>query len=211
MNLLPLFPLQAVLFPGMPLPLHIFEPRYKEMMSELLLEKQMFGVIRAVDHGIADLGCAADIIEVVKTYEDGRLDLVSRGQRRFEILQLNQERNFLRGEVLYFEDENAENAAAEPQRVMELLELHSQAAKVLEAEIRVPAAGEGALSFQIAAMMPFDLDFKQTLLGMRSEQERVNSLVEYYRLILPKLNRAVLTRKKAGGNGRVPHDPSLDS
>src|SRR5581483_5119210 len=83
MDLVPLFPLEVVLFPGMALPLHIFEPRYKEMIGELLQAGQPFGVVRAVDNGIAEIGCVAEIVEVTKTYEDGRLDIMTQGQSRF--------------------------------------------------------------------------------------------------------------------------------
>jgi Lon protease-like protein len=201
MSLLPLFPLQVVLFPGMALPLHIFEPRYKEMIGELLAEKRLFGIVRALNNGIAEVGCTAEIVEVVKTYEDGRLDIVTQGQTRFEVVQVNEERSFLQGEVVYFEDEGAETGG---QQLEQLLELHAQAIQVLGADVEVPEAGESDVSFQLAAIMPFDLDFKQTLLGMRSEAERVKSLLEYYRAVLPNLRRAVHARKKSGGNGHVP-------
>jgi len=92
-----LFPLEVVLFPGTPLPLHIFEPRYKEMMAECLANHAPFGVVRALEEGIADVGCTAEIVTVTKEYPDGRLDLVSEGRQRFEVLELNQERSFLRG------------------------------------------------------------------------------------------------------------------
>lgn len=185
----------------MALPLHIFEPRYKEMMGELMAQNQSFGVVRARENGIAEVGCTADIVEVVKKYEDGRLDLLTQGQRRFEVLQLNQERAFLRGEVLYFEDEAPD---PEKQQIQQLLELHTEAMKTLEGEVPLPSPDEPGISFQLAAVMPFDLDFKQTLLGMRSEGDRVKTLLEYYRAVLPNLKRAVHARKKSGGNGHVP-------
>ena len=83
--LLPLFPLDVVLFPGTPLPLHIFEPRYKEMIGECLAEHRIFGVVRAVEQGLAEVGCTAEIVTVVKEYPDGRLDLVTEGRKRFEL------------------------------------------------------------------------------------------------------------------------------
>src|ERR1700685_3016257 len=66
--LIPLFPLDVVLFPGAPLPLHIFEPRYKEMIGECLAQHLHFGVIRAAEKGLADVGCTAEIVTVVKEY-----------------------------------------------------------------------------------------------------------------------------------------------
>jgi Lon protease-like protein len=200
MELVPLFPLEVVLFPGMALPLHIFEPRYKEMIAELLQAGQPFGVVRAVENGVAEVGCVAEIVEVTKTYEDGRLDIITQGQSRFRVIRLDQERSFLRGEVQYFEDESS---IAASQQVKDLLEVHGEAIALLGADNEMPSPDEPDLSFQLAGAMPFDLDFKQTLLGMRSERERISVLLEYYRALLPNLKRAVQARKKAGGNGHV--------
>ena len=102
--LLPLFPLDLVLLPGTPLPLHIFEPRYREMISECLDHSQHFGVIRGKEQELAEIGCTAEILTVTKKYPDGRMDIVTEGRSRFEVIQLNQERSFLRAEVLFLED-----------------------------------------------------------------------------------------------------------
>src|SRR5947199_2180687 len=93
--LLPLFPLDVVLLPGTPLPLHIFEPRYKEMIGECLAESSPFGVIRALEEGIAEVGCTAEIITVTKEYPEGRMELVAEGRDRLEVISLNQDRSFL--------------------------------------------------------------------------------------------------------------------
>ncbi|HTK94779.1 MAG TPA: LON peptidase substrate-binding domain-containing protein, partial [Terriglobales bacterium] len=77
MALLPLFPLEVVLFPGIPLPLHIFEPRYKEMIGEALRDRTEFGVVRVDQQGaVANVGCTATILDVVKQYDDGRMDIL---------------------------------------------------------------------------------------------------------------------------------------
>lgn len=84
--LLPVFPLDVVLFPGASLPLHIFEPRYKEMIGECLDRRQPFGVVRAQEGGIAQVGCTAEILHVARTYPDGRLDIVTEGRKRFQVI-----------------------------------------------------------------------------------------------------------------------------
>jgi len=103
--LLPLFPLDLVLLPGVPLPLHVFEPRYKEMIAECLDEKKPFGVVRASSNGVAEIGCTAEIVEVTKRYDDGRMDILTRGVERFEVLQVHEERTFLEAEFTVIEDE----------------------------------------------------------------------------------------------------------
>ena len=102
--LLPLFPLEVVLLPGTPLPLHIFEPRYKEMIRECIGNEAPFGVVRALEEGIADIGCTAEIVSVTKEYPDGRMDLIAEGRKRFEVVELNEERPFLQAEVLLVPD-----------------------------------------------------------------------------------------------------------
>ena len=156
MALLPLFPLDVVLLPGAPLPLHIFEPRYKEMIGECRAHGSPFGVIRAVENGIAEVGCTAEIVTVTNEYPDGRLDLIAMGRKRFEVLELNHERSFLRAEVLLVPDEPGIPPADETARAAQLhLEILTLAGAVQD----LSAADPGALSFHLAASLPLDLDF----------------------------------------------------
>jgi len=198
--LLPLFPLDAVLFPGTPLPLHIFEPRYKEMISECLAQHRTFGVVRAVDQGLAEIGCTAEIVTVVKEYPDGRLDLVTEGRQRFELLRVNQERSFLQAEVAMVDDEPGTPAQADAARAVQL---HSDLLAIAGAKQDLPAAIPSLLSFHLAGSLPLDLDFKQKLLSLRSEGERLTLLISYLETIIPNLRRAALARERAGGNGHV--------
>jgi Lon protease-like protein len=195
-----LFPLDVVLLPGTPLPLHIFEPRYKEMMRECLAQDEPFGVIRALEEGIADVGCTAHIVTVTKEYPDGRMDLVAEGRNRFEVLQLNEERSFLRAEVLLVPDEAG--SAAEQERA-KAIQLHLEILSLAGAVQDLSSADQAQISFYLAASLPLDLDFKQKLLAMRSESERLQALARYLEGLLPKLHRVALTRQKAGGNGHA--------
>jgi Lon protease-like protein len=199
-GLLPVFPLDVVLFPGMPMPLHIFEPRYKEMFAECLAQKSTFGVVRAKDESIAEIGCAAEILEITKRYDDGRMDIVCEGRRRFEVVSINEERNFLQADVMYFEDEPG---SAPHDKVEEALRLYSDLVQLLDAEESAPEPETPQLSFHLVAPMPLDLDFKQNLLGMRTENERIGAIVEYYGALLPRMRRVVKARQKAGGNGHA--------
>jgi Lon protease-like protein len=190
----------VVLLPGTPLPLHIFEPRYKEMIGECLANDAPFGVVRALDEGIAEVGCTAEIITVTKEYPDGRMDLIAEGRKRFEVLELNQERSFLRAEVLLVPDEP--NAAAQEEKVR-AIQLHLEILSLAGAVQDLSAADQNQLSFYLAGSLPLDLDFKQKLLAMRSEGERIQAVAGYLEGILPKLRRVAQTREKAGGNGHV--------
>lgn len=199
MSLLALFPLDIVLFPGAPLPLHIFEPRYKEMISECLEQKRPFGMVRANKNALAEIGCTAVILNVNKKYDDGRLDIVTEGKQRFEIVQLSQERSFLQGEVLFFEDEPGDVAATDLETV---IQLHEQLLDILGQNAAVDRQ-HPQISFHLAHELPVDLDFKQALLEMKSEVERVETLIEYYRATIPKVEKTLHAREKASGNGHV--------
>jgi Lon protease-like protein len=198
--LIPLFPLDVVLFPGTPLPLHIFEPRYKEMIGECLAENRLFGVVRALDEGLADVGCTAEIVTVVKEYEDGRHDLITEGRKRFEVVRVNQERSFLRAEVLLIEDEPGKALQKDTARAVQL---HSELLALAGARQDLSAADPSLLSFYLAGSLPLDLDFKQKLLSMRSEPERISLFIAYLENLIPNIQRAARAKEKAGGNGHV--------
>jgi len=198
-SLLPLFPLEIVVFPGAPLPLHIFEPRYKEMIGECLSQERSFGMVRAKENALAATGCSARIIEVIKKYEDGRLDIAAKGAQRFEIIQVNQERSFLQAEVAFFEDEPSTVSKSAADTV---IELHEQLFAVMGQTVEVNR-DTAYLSFRLAQDLPVDLDFKQTLLEMKSEAERVEILTEYYRATIPKIENSLRVRQRASGNGHV--------
>ncbi len=200
-TLLPLFPLDLVLLPGTPLPLHIFEPRYREMVTECLVQEKRFGVVRAKDDGVAEIGCTAEILTVTKKYPDGRMDIVTEGRERFEVMQVNQDRSFLQAEVLYLRDEPVHATSGQ---VAQMLKLHGEIMTLAGAEPEKTSDIEiSQLSFHLAGSLPLDPDFKQTLLGMASEGKRVQAVISYFEGILPKLRRSVQVRQKAGGNGHA--------
>ena len=202
MSLIALFPLDVVMLPGAPMPLHIFEPRYKEMINEALQSNAAFGIVRAQQDSVAEIGCSAEISEVVKKYEDGRLDIVTEGQKRFKITGLDQERSFLRGEVDFFEDEEEEVATPKAD-AEKLVKLHGELLAIAGAEATGIELDDPQLSFHLAGTVPLDLDFKQNLLAMRSESLRVEAMVEYYTLLVPRLRRTIKVKEKSRGNGHA--------
>jgi Lon protease-like protein len=177
-ELLPLFPLQMVLFPRTALPLHIFEERYKQMIEDVLRGRSEFGVVLAGEKGIVNTGCTATVEKVLKKYPDGRMDLETVGRRRFEIIMLNDEKPYLRGAVEFFDDEESEPIAPEVrQRVMDAY----QEVRGLEPseQVRDPELTDPQLSFQLAQVVP-DVDFRQVMLATRSEADRMRRLAEFF-------------------------------
>lgn len=174
---LPLFPLGVVLFPGAELPLHIFEERYKEMIAEVSSDNREFGVVMASEKGMASIGCSAVVEKVLKRYPDGRSDILVRGRRRFEILFVHQDRSFLEGTVEALPDEDFEEPGdLVKQRVFSawvgLMVLEHGGVVGEPPDLKHPL-----LSYLLGEAVP-DLNFRQKLLQLRGEKQRMEYLLE---------------------------------
>lgn len=203
-GLLPLFPLQVVLFPGAELPLHIFEDRYKEMIGEVLRDRLEFGVVLASEKGVVNTGCTATIDKILRRYPDGRLDILARGRRRFEILLLNDERTFLRGSVEFFDDEIADPAPPEIQKLA--VEGYNEMQDLLsDPRLSAEESANPRLSFHLAQPVP-DLALRQLILATRSEAERLRHLAGFFPGYLHKQRRVQRVKDLAprNGHGRTP-------
>jgi Lon protease-like protein len=202
---IPLFPLDLVLFPGVPLPLHIFEPRYRQMTAECLEANAPFGIVRAQPEGLAVIGCTAQIVRVLHHYPDGRSDILTQGLNRFEIEQLIGQgadaSTYLQAEVDLLPDTG--EPASRPARE-ECVALHFEALHLLGAgDASMQFDLDQPLAYLVAASMPADLDFRQQLLAERSDAARTETLLRYYREILPKLRRSRQVSQRASTNGHV--------
>ncbi len=204
-RLLPLFPLNLVLLPNAKLPLHIFEERYKEMIGEAIDNENEFGVVLAGEKGIVNTGCTASVDRVVERYPDGRLDIVVTGQRRFELLQLNDDKAYLRGRVAYFDDIDIEEppptqALARAIRAYEDWQEFDKTRPDRETPNSAPRLNDRLLSFQLASTIP-DLTFRQVLLATRSEAERLKQLAEFLPGFIAKQKLIAHIRDVAPKNG----------
>jgi Lon protease-like protein len=197
-DLLPLFPLSLVLVPSMPLPLHIFEDRYKEMMADAISGHSEFGVVLAKEQGIANIGCTAVVEEVTRRYDDGRLDLMAMGQRRFQITSLNQDKTYLQAEVQYFNDDDASEVP--PELRQKASSAYRQLASLEEGGASEPKFERSRISFQLAQLIE-DLDKRQTVLALRSEIERLEYLVRIVPGYIEQREQIALARRVAPLNG----------
>lgn len=197
-NLLALFPLRVVVFPRTPLPLHIFEERYKEMVGEAMRTNSEFGIVLAKEGGIVNTGCTVVVKEVLKKYPDGRMDILTRGVRRFEIVGLNEDKSYLRGEVQFFDDDDA--APAPPELREKALAQYRRLQEAGELETAEPETADEQLSFQLAQTLE-DLDFRNVLLRNRSESQRLEQLTDYLARQVPRMREAARMRKLAPLNG----------
>lgn len=205
--LLPLFPLPLVLFPRTALPLHIFEDRYKIMIGECLDEKREFGIVQAHEKGVASSGCTARIERVLKRYPDGRMDILTVGRRRFEIVLLNDEKEYLRGSVEFFDDEDSEEPGAE---LRKLAITQYQTLAHVESSDELPPADEtdAQLSFQLAQPVD-DLSFRQVLLSLKSETARLRQLVDFLPGYVARRQQITHVKEVAPRNGHSTWPPNL--
>jgi Lon protease-like protein len=198
-QLIPLFPLQVVVFPRTRLRLHIFEERYKEMIGNAIRDHSEFGVVLAKENGIVSAGCTVMVEKVLETYPDGRMDILTRGLRRFEIVGLSEEKAYLQAEVSFFDDDEP---APAPAGLRELAlsnyrDLSGLAASQGRGE---PDLEDPQLSFQLAQALP-DLDFLYALMACRSETSRLKDLNHYLAEYIPRQRRIERVKHLAPTNG----------
>jgi Lon protease-like protein len=206
---IPLFPLNVVLMPGTPLPLHIFEERYKQMVDECLEAETEFGMVLADEAGTRRVGCTARIVELVQRYEDGRMVILVEGSQRFELNNVLTGKPYYVGEVEYLEDSTGEDATALAEECIALLERVIEAATEGSVGIEIEPPYRN-LSFAIAGRIEFDLETRQEILELPTEKERLGKVKELLTEAVERLERDKAVRETAETNGhmgRKPTDP----
>ena len=203
-NKIPLFPLGVVLLPEVLLPLHIFEERYKTMIRECLDQDQEFGVIYFDGTEMESRGCTARVVRVIKQYPDGRMDILTKGERRFTIEDLHEEKPYLQGSVGFFDDveepptQNAEALATEGFDLM--MQIEGIDGKQFAVE-HGDAMGLKEASYLIASSEGFTPEEKQEFLEMTSTRDRLEKGVRSLREILDRSRVTGEIKKIVGGNG----------
>lgn len=203
-DLLPLFPLELVLFPGAELPLHIFEPRYRRMVGDAIDGQSEFGVVTSQGRSLSPIGCTAIVEKVVKRHEEGRFDVLTRGVRRFRTKALDQQEAVVRARVEFFDDEPG--ALLDSGEIKALYELAIRAATLAGHRFDRPLDTDNLQpSFLAAAELPLDLAFKQRLLGLNSESQRVAELTAFLEAWIERQQTTDRARALSMRNGKGPH------
>jgi Lon protease-like protein len=202
MNEIGLFPLGIVLLPGERMPLHIFEPRYRELIGECLDLGEPFGLVLDDEDGMRDVGTRASVVEVLERFDDGRLNIVVEGGDRFRLVELTEGRSFATAEIAPLSDEGDEPTEEELRRCVAAYDRVVEAAAAEVDEIDLESQ---SVAYQIGARVDLGVEVKQDLLELRSERERVL-------MLSPLLDRAAETvrrqreiRERASTNGHVEH------
>ncbi|MBN8704308.1 MAG: LON peptidase substrate-binding domain-containing protein [Bacteroidetes bacterium] len=205
--MIPLFPLNMVLCPGEITALHIFEERYKEMIMTCLEEDRYFGIILIHNSELKQIGCTAQVIEIVKKYPDGRMDILIQGVQRFHLLSIDRKKSYLRGMVDYFSDEHHDVDLILRTRVavfhLHLLEMAQapESDKIYE---------KPNSSFLMAHSAGLDLEDKQKLLELITENDRLRFLEKHLILLIDKITHYEEVKKLIRANGHAKHFPPID-
>jgi ATP-dependent Lon protease len=196
-----LFPLELVLLPNERVPLHIFEDRYKDLIGDCLADATDFGLILEDDDGLREIGTRTAVIELIDTFDDGRMNVLVEGRGRFRVIELTEGRSFRTAEVEAVEDDGELPSDADVERTIAVFRRLVAAAEA--DEIEEPAPGSPLLSFELAARVDFGPELKQELLELRSEVRRLRRLAELLEQAAQALTREREVRQRAAGNGKV--------
>src|SRR5258708_5883379 len=211
---LPLFPLAIVLFPGVPLPLHIFEPRYKQMLRDVQARDSFFGLSYFDDsaaHGdvpaVGSVGCVAKVTDT-QTFPDGRANILTVGVVRYRIDSYVERGDpYLVVKVSYFEDEleQDEDLQQSSHEVAETFTRIARAVRIINDErAHLPDISDNdpeRLSFLVAAAMEIEADVKQELLELRSTSERLRRLRDILARAVSGYEERARVHELAKGNG----------
>ncbi len=196
-----LFPLSLVLLPTERIPLHIYEPRYLELIEECLRDDVEFGLVLETDEGLAQVGTRTAVIELLERLPEGRLNVVVEGRGRFLLVEETGGRSFRTAEVDVYEDELEEPATAE--EVEAALTAYRRLVRLTASEVDEPSADSTELSFELAARVDFGDELEQEILEIRSPRERLERVRELLVLAADAVERELEIRTRASGNGKV--------
>jgi Lon protease-like protein len=197
-----LFPLELVLLPSERVPLHIFEDRYRELIGESIADGSEFGIVLEDEDGLRQVGTSTGVIELVHTFDDGRMNVLVEGRSRFRIIEETEGHSYRSAEIEPLEDDDGGTPTGE--ETERTLEAFRRLAAVAEAEeVEVPSESDTPLSFLLGARVDFGTVLKQELLELRSERARLERLVDLLGQATVALTREREVRERASGNGKV--------
>jgi Lon protease-like protein len=212
---LPLFPLPLVLFPGVPLPLHIFEERYRRMLEDVRVSTNLFGLsyfdpnaLGAAERPAAGhVGCATEVLEV-QTMPDGRSNILTVGVVRYRVTEyVESGEPYLVARVEFFEDEEGD-AAVLRKRADEVAQMFTRIARAMRSINdergslpELPLEDPERLSFLVAAVVEMEADAKQQLLELRSTAERLRRVYALLAQAVSSYEERARTHELARGNG----------
>ncbi len=209
-NFIPIFPLGIVVYPGESLNLHIFEPRYKQLITECFAEKKMFGIPAIINNRLQEIGTLVEIIEITSTYDNGELDIKTAGVKVFNTLEvIKQVPDKLYSGAIVNYPENMEDGGKKElmnKVVKAVRELHTR----LKVQKEFKKADEALTSYDIAHHAGLSLEQEYELLGLLKEVQRQEYLKRHLAKVLPVMAEMDQLKEKIKLNGHFKNLSSLD-
>jgi Lon protease-like protein len=193
-----LFPLPVVLFPTERIPLHIFEPRYIELVEDCVTQGREFGLVFTSDGTVHEVGTRAAVAEIMERLDDGQMNIVVEGGTRFRVVTVTNGRSFTTADVEPIEDDDES-----PPDLSRALELFQSLAGEAGSNVDIPDPASPLLDFELAARVDFAPEDKQDLLASTSPSARAERLSELLELALEAVRTEKMLRERAGLNGKV--------
>lgn len=206
---LPLFPLELVVFPGEDQKLHIFEPRYKQLIRECHDNGTPFGIPSCVEGKLSGYGTEMELVTLYRVHPEGEMDILARGRRRFRIASFQAQmpdKLYGGGDVVLLE----ERADAVPEATAELAAAYARFHELLETGFARDDFARPDLSYRIAEEVGLSLAQKVELLSTDRESERQDVILQHLRRVIPVLEGARDVKRRVKGNGHFIRLPQLD-
>lgn len=203
-----LFPLNLVAFPNEKLNLHIFEPRYRQLINECLEKNQTFGIPAYLKNKVQSLGTEMRILELVNTYPDGRMDIRTEGIRTFKILKFDNPtkgKPYSGGDVVFHETDTDGSWVLST----EILELLEKLYEILQVPIPFDFSIK-PLSFHIAHKIGFSIDQEYNLLNIHDEEARLEVIISHLKKTIPMVRELERTKELVQMNGHFKNLDPLD-
>lgn len=199
-NFIPIFPLSLVVYPGEDLNLHIFEPRYKQLITECYAENKPFGIPAVLKDNVKELGTLMEIREIVKVEENGEMDIRTKGMKVFRILETipKVQDKLYSGAIVNYPDREEEGSRELMQRIVkQIRHLH----ELLKVEKKFPKADEELLSYDIAHHVGFSLEEEYELLRLDKELHRQEFIRRHLSRVVPIVQEMEQLKERVKLNG----------
>jgi Lon protease-like protein len=199
-NFIPIFPLGIVVYPGEHLNLHIFEPRYKQLINECHSQKKQFGIPTVIENRLQDYGSLVELIEVTKIDEKGEMDIKTKGSKIFRILEVIKEvpDKLYSGAIVNYPETNEEGNRELMKKVMNSIrELH----KLLKVDKDFKKRDEEVKAYDVAHHVGLSLEEEYEMLHLLQERQRQEYLKRHLTKVIPLVAEMEQLREKIKLNG----------
>lgn len=208
-NFIPIFPLGIVVFPGEQLNLHIFEPRYKQLITDCFAESKPFGIPAVINNQVTEIGTMVKIVEVSNVYEDGKMDIKTEGLMVFRILEMIKEipEKLYSGAIVNYPENNHQNNKILLEKVLTAVrELH----RMLDVKKDFKKPDEALSSYDIAHHAGLSLEEENELLSLFTELQRLEYLKRHLTKVVPVVAEMELLKERVKLNGHFKNLSGFD-